>query len=320
MALFRIASFSPLAVGIMACTAVPGGEGDLCNKHGLCGPGVICGPDNFCVKQSSLECAPGFEGLCFDTNADCGWFVGPDDLSPAGEMCEVPAGTYRIGESANEVSLESAVYVDRFEVTNARYKLFYDSDQKDANRPVCNPGDKTWNTAPPYFPQDREDHPVVCVNRAQAAAYCLWAGKRLPRGIEWEAASRGDDGRSYPWGEDSPAGLANCQNTAGTPGDYCNETYPPNTCTDGATATVCPDTAPIYDVDGAVTLPDGASVFGHLHTSGNVWEWVSDAAGNDGIIRGGSWADFFGELEVWSELAVSPESYEKTTVGFRCAH
>src|SRR5262249_36661547 len=53
--------------------------------------------------------------------------------------------------------------------------------------------------------QGREEHPINCVRQSEAAAYCEWAGARLPTVIEGEWAARGAGaGTDYRWGNDSP--------------------------------------------------------------------------------------------------------------------
>ena len=89
------------------------------------------------------------------------------------------------------------------------------------------------------------EHPVSHVDWEQANAYARWAGGRLPTEAEWERACRGDDERLYPWGDEAPtAELANFGNNVG-------------------------ETLPVG------SLPAGASPYGLLDLSGNVWEWTS---------------------------------------------
>jgi formylglycine-generating enzyme len=101
-----------------------------------------------------------------------------------------------------------------------------------------------------------EEHPVVEIWKWAAELYCESQGKSLPSEAQWEKAARGEDGQTYPWGEQEPdCTLANHwpRNEAGQQGTPCVD-----------------DSLPVG------SLPGGVSPYGMQDMAGNVSEWVAD--------------------------------------------
>jgi len=192
--------------------------------------------------------------------------------------------------------------IDKVEVTNARY-------QACVNAGGCTPlQESNSSTRHSYYGNPSyADYPVIKVNWNQAVAFCAWADKRLPTEAEWEKAAHGTDGRIYAWGNAAPGGtLANYNGNEG-------------------------DTTPVG------SYARGASPYGVMDMAGNVWEWTADwydgeyysrsptgnptgpAAGEDRVLRGGSWDDDSGYARAAFRGNRDPDDWYNEYVGFRCA-
>jgi formylglycine-generating enzyme required for sulfatase activity len=134
------------------------------------------------------------------------FIMGTDETDPDEKAAEYGIGKpWLIDEHpAHKVNLP-AYYIDKYEVTNARYKQFVEATGRKA------PAD--WSNG--QIPQGRSLYPVEMVNWDDAAAFCRWDGKRLPTEAEWEKAARGTDGRIYPWGNEFDPKKANVGGSAG---------------------------------------------------------------------------------------------------------
>ncbi len=81
----------------------------------------------------------------------------------------------------HSVTIDS-FYIDKYLVTNAQFKRFVDQNPQwqplRISKDLHN-GNFLTHYAQGYSP-DEADHPVVNVSWYAAAAYCRWAGKRLP--------------------------------------------------------------------------------------------------------------------------------------------
>ena len=258
------------------------------------------------------------------------------------EMVFIPGGSFFMGsgtadDTANinfknpdelythQVAL-SDFFIGRYEVTNQQYYEFWVEQSDSAYWPEYSSVIGSW----PQDALDKPNHPVVGVSWEDAMAFCRWLGLRtserytLPTEAQWEYVARGGKEREYPWssvetelagdtldnGQEEPVYLLNIQ---GESDGYIH-------------------TAPVDK------FPAGASKFGPLNISGNVWEWCLDwydaryyrdstetvdpqgPAGsrdlNYKVIRGGSWLEDLKEARCPNRGALDPRNRE-FNVGFR---
>lgn len=292
--------------------------GGTCTANPVTGNSWCAYPDPACesgYRYSDLDVGDGVSGVCVpatmpDAGVDAPDGPLPPDGAMVGDMIMVPAGQFYRGcnqanedctNRTNEVPLKqimiSTFYIDATEVTQAQYKQCMDATQ-------CTAPDG----ASGFDPVNKGNYPVGGIEWAQAVAYCTWKGKRLPTEAEWEKASRGTDGRTYPWGNFAP----DC-----TLAHYLD----------------CPlgTTQPI-----AVGSKSGDSPYGLKDMSGNNLEWTNDwyanqyyytapdtdppgpSTGTYKVLRGGGWA--FGTLYLRSaNRYFAMPTAKSAQYGFRCA-
>ncbi len=236
----------------------------------------------------------------------------PDFIDPFNFPMEyIPAGSFQMGSDVgadderpvHTVFLD-AFYMDRYEVTNARY--IYCVTSGTCSQPSYVSGNSDRD--PYYGNPEYSNYPVTWIDWTQANTYCEWRGSRLPTEAEWERAARGGlDGMLYSWGNEIDCSLANYSLEIGAcTGDSTEVgSYPPNG-------------------------------FGLYDMVGNVEEWVADwydanyyfispaenptGPGSTGlhVLRGGHWlnTDWYVRTSIRAHSIPEKSDY---LIGFRCA-
>ena len=189
----------------------------------------------------------------------------------------------------------NAYQIDKSPVTNQEYKMFV--DVAGHRRPPH------WTSG--TYQLDQADHPVTNISWPDAKTYCDWVGKRLPTESEWEKASRGTVGQTYPWGDAFRKDNVNSSNDYG-------------------------GTTPVDQFSG------GMSPYGVQDTCGNVMEWCEDwyyddyyktaprdnpegpPGGQYRSIRGGFYAGNKADVRC-AARHWAPEANMQDHIGFRCA-
>ena len=185
--------------------------------------------------------------------------------------CKVPAGEFLMGnskgtdemadddEAPQHVVTLAEYTISKYPVTNAQYRAFVDDGGYTEQWKTC------WTQAGWKWKEnggiqgplryggefDLANHPVVGVSWYEAVAFCNWLAKKLgrrvmlPSEVQWEKATRGTDGRRYPWGPEITPEHANYFATG-------------------------------VDATSAVgVFPQGESPYELLDASGNVLEWTA---------------------------------------------
>lgn len=157
----------------------------------------------------------------------------------------------------NEVPQRSvylgAYFIDKYPVTNAEYKRFIESGCYTQRGFWSDSGWRYVSQSNPLESDElksvldgEHDCPAINVSWYEAEAFAKWTGKRLPTEAEWEKAARGDDGRTYPWGDVFDKERLNCSE------------------------------AKMEKSTPVTKYPKGQSIYGCFDMVGNVWEWTVD--------------------------------------------
>ena len=249
---------------------------------------------------------------------------------PPSGMAFIPAGTFEMGDSFNDASAESgegpvhsvfisAFYMDKFEVTKARwddvyswaithaYTFTYRGSGKAQDHPVqtvswhdvvkwCNARSEKEGRVPAYYTSVAQTTPYRTGLLAVRNDWVKWdAGYRLPTEAEWEKAARGGaTGHRFSWADADTIthSQANYNSVSASYDISPTRSFHP-AFSEGPT----PHTSPVgyFSANG----------YGLYDMSGNVWEWCWDwygpysssaqtdphgpATGSYRVDRGGGW-------------------------------
>ncbi|HEX2871669.1 MAG TPA: SUMF1/EgtB/PvdO family nonheme iron enzyme, partial [Polyangiaceae bacterium] len=232
----------------------------------------------------------------------------------------------------HNVTLDSFC-MDLHEVTAGAYKACTDigkcrKPQNQVDWPKITPADRElYSPVCTFGDPERAQHPINCVSWQMADDFCQGSGKRLPTEAEWEYATRGPDGRIYPWGDEEPTALH-----LNACGKECSAWGKEHKTTLDA---LYPDSDGFATTAPVGSYPKGRSRFGPYDVVGNVWEWTSSwfgdysaesqtnprgpEAGERRVIRGGA---FNGSYPSWLHPSFrygQVPTAQSHGIGFRCA-
>jgi formylglycine-generating enzyme required for sulfatase activity len=228
-------------------------------------------------------------------------------LPPPFEWCEIPAGkvTIEYSETDHKTFDVPQFWMAKYPLTNAQYQVFVDAQDGygDPAWWAYSDSAKVWrrdNKRPQKTAFEGDDLPRTNVTWYEAVAFCQWLTARiypdsslqaragviitLPTEQQWQRTAQGGDKRRFPWGNE----------------------FDKTKCNTSESGIERP--TPVTQYLG------GASPFGVMDMSGNVWEWcqtqhttgqISLSGREHRVIRGGGW----GHVSSYSEVVYRSASY-----------
>ena len=341
-------------------------DGDACTEGDSCLGGTCVGSPKDCTDNDPCTGDVCVGGSCQSSPVVDGtpcseWLLNGAEACYSGlctgEMVNIPSGSFPMGSPLGEGDSDeyplhivqlSAFAIDRYEVTVSQYVQCHEAGICDA---AGSGGSCTWGGMGKWY------HPINCVTWDQAAAYCAWAGKRLPTEAEWERAANGPGGasgvvwRRFPWSEPCTAGVpvGDWDGAGCSPGSSCPASFNVPGVLEGCGGTSWDSASALANCDSGCNdaysktavvgaFEEGVSVEGVHDLSGNVWEWVEDwyaedfyslgvATQKDAVnassaeghsIRGGSYFHEARDTRVGNREGTYPH-ISVGTIGFRCA-
>jgi len=224
-------------------------------------------------------------------------------------MVQIPEGPFIMGskdgdpdEAPERQTYLKAFFIDAKEVSQEEYARFAKMTKRQLPKIEVFEDDQSKLLRPEFA--------AMSMTWEEAAAYCKWAGKRLPTEAEWEKAGRGEGKRKYAWGDTFLTGRANA-NVDGSE-DGFRYLAPPG------------------------SFETGRSPYGVYDMTGNVAEWVADTydehyyqkapyrdpkgpeSSDMKVVRGGSWRETEHNARLSKRFAAKHWRTD-ITIGFRCA-
>jgi serine/threonine-protein kinase len=233
----------------------------------------------------------------------------PEDIDRAIQICRDGGGDdvtcardLFADERLREVTFSTPLTfaLDRNETTNVEFAEFVRATNY---RTTAEEEGFSWDVSPcrgcswkridrrgKWMAEDHPQDPVVHVSWPDARAYCQWRGARLPTEDEWEFTARGQELRTFPWGDEWD------------------------------------ETRLFVATDNKIGLKpvgsheSGATPEGILDLAGGVSEWTSthSNAENGRVFKGGSWADRIPAYFRGAAFSVREPTYSSISLGFRC--